>query len=58
MSAIPKNYNFQVKPEVNINDASEIRHWIQHWNVTEIELRKVVAEVGTEVDAVRVALGK
>ena len=44
--------------EVNINDASEIRRWTQHWNVTESELRRTVAEVGTEVDAVRVALGK
>lgn len=44
--------------EVNINDASEIRRWIQHWNITEEELRKTVAEVGTEVDAVRIALGK
>ena len=44
--------------EVNINDASEIRRWTQHWNITEAELRKTVAEVGTEVDAVRIALGK
>lgn len=44
--------------EVNINDASEIRRWMQHWNVTEAELRRTIAEVGTEVDAVRIALGK
>lgn len=44
--------------EVNINDASEIRRWMQHWNITEAELRKTVAEVGTDVDAVRTALGK
>ncbi|HEV7618877.1 MAG TPA: DUF3606 domain-containing protein [Burkholderiaceae bacterium] len=58
MSADLKNYNPQGSVELNINDASEIRHWIQHWNVTETELRKIVAEVGTEVDAVRTALGK
>lgn len=58
MSANPKNCSPQANFEVNINDTSEIRHWIQHWNVTEAELRKTVAEVGTEVDAVRVALGK
>jgi hypothetical protein len=44
--------------EININDASEVRRWTQHWNVTEAELRKVVAEVGTEVSEVRTALGK
>lgn len=44
--------------EVNINDASAIRRWTQHWNVTEAELRKTIAEVGTEIDAVRIALGK
>lgn len=44
--------------EVNINDASEIRRWMQHWNITEAELRKTVADVGTDVDAVRIALGK
>ena len=44
--------------EININDASEVRRWMQHWNITEEELRKTVAEVGTEVDAVRIALGK
>jgi hypothetical protein len=44
--------------EVNIKDPSEVRRWMQHWDVTESELRKTVAEVGTEVDAVRIALGK
>lgn len=44
--------------EVNVNDASEVRRWMQHWNVTEEELRKTIAEVGPEVDAVRIALGK
>jgi hypothetical protein len=44
--------------EVNVNDASEIRRWMQHWNVTETDLRKIIAEVGTDVDAVRIALGK
>jgi hypothetical protein len=44
--------------EVNINDPSEVRRWMQHWDVTEAELRKTIAEVGTEVEAVRIALGK
>jgi hypothetical protein len=58
MSANPKNYRSQFNFEVNINDSAEIQHWIEHWNVSEMELRKTVAEVGTEVDAVRIALGK
>lgn len=44
--------------EVNVNDASEVRRWMQHWSVTEAELRMTIAEVGTDVDAVRIALGK
>jgi Protein of unknown function (DUF3606) len=52
------NFESQSDWEVNINDASEVRHWMQHWNVTEVELRKAVAEVGTDVTEVRIALGK
>ncbi|MDB5764466.1 MAG: hypothetical protein JWQ21_3461 [Herminiimonas sp.] len=52
------NLNSRGDWEVNINDASEIRYWMQHWNVSEVDLRKAVAEVGTEVAAVRIALGK
>jgi|GEM_PF-2760031 len=48
----------QAEWEVNINDASEVRHWMQHWNVTETELRRAVAEVGTDVAELRIALGK
>jgi len=48
----------QAEWEVNINDASEVRHWMQHWNVTEAELRRAVAEVGTDVAELRIALGK
>jgi len=53
-----KNFDSQSDWEVNINDTSEVRHWMQHWNVTEVELRKAVAEVGTDVSEVRIALGK
>jgi hypothetical protein len=52
------NFQSQAASEININDASEVRRWTQHWNVSEVELRKVVAEVGTEVNEVRTALGK
>jgi hypothetical protein len=52
------NFQAQSPLEININDASEVRRWTQHWNVSEVELRKVIAEVGTEVSEVRTALGK
>jgi hypothetical protein len=52
------NFQAQGLGEININDASEVRRWTQHWNVSEVELRKVVAEVGTEVNDIRTALGK
>jgi hypothetical protein len=51
-------FQAQGPAEININDASEVRRWTQHWNVSEVELRKVVAEVGTELSEVRIALGK
>jgi hypothetical protein len=53
-----KSVNLHVRSEVNINEASEIRHWMQHWNVSEAELRRAIAEVGPEIDEVRVALGR
>jgi hypothetical protein len=54
-----RNFDLDINDfEVNINDASEVRRWMQHWDITEVELRKTVAEVGTEVEAVRIALGK
>jgi len=58
---MPANLNSldsQRDREVNINDASEIRYWMQHWDVSETELRKAVAEVGTEITEVRTMLGK
>lgn len=56
---LKRNFDIHLNDfEVNINDASEVRRWMQHWNVTEAELRKTIAEVGTEVDAVRIALGR
>jgi hypothetical protein len=48
----------QAAMEININDASEVRRWTQHWNVSEVELRMAVADVGTGLDDIRTALGK
>lgn len=58
MSAEFKNYDQQVVEEININDASQIRYWTQRWDVSEVDLRKAVAEVGTEIDEIRICLGK
>jgi hypothetical protein len=58
MSADFKNNDPQVIEEINVNDASQIRYWTQRWDVSEAELRKAVADVGTEVDEIRIALGK
>lgn len=48
----------QLVQEVDINDPSQIRYWTKRWNVGEAELRKAVADVGTEVNEIRIALGK
>lgn len=58
MSANLNSLDSQSDWVVNINDASDIRYWMQHWNVTETELRKAVADVGTDVAEVRTTLGK
>lgn len=58
MSAEYKEYDQQVVEEINVNDASQIRYWTQRWDVSERDLRKAVADVGTEVSEIRIALGK
>lgn len=58
MSAELKNDDQQVVEEINVNDASQIRYWTQRWDVSEGELRKAVADVGTEISEIRIALGK
>lgn len=52
LGAIPAEW------KVNVNDASEIQYWMECWNVSEVELRKAIAEVGTDVSELRIALGK
>jgi hypothetical protein len=51
-------FNLQPLGELDINDPSEVRRWMQHWNVSEVDLRKAVAEVGTDIAEVRSMLGK
>ena len=37
---------------VNVNETYEVRYWSQRFNVSEEELKKAVAEVGTSANAV------
>lgn len=48
----------QDRKRINLNEDYEIRDWTQSLGVTEEELRKAVAAVGDQTDAVREYLGK
>jgi len=48
----------QDRTRINLNESYEVRDWTESLGVTEEELRKAVAEVGDQADAVRVHLGK
>lgn len=44
--------------EVDINDPDQMQYWMQQWEVSERDLRMAVANVGTEVAELRIALGR
>jgi transposase-like protein len=44
--------------ELNINDPSQLHRWMQQWEVSERDLRMAVANVGTQVAELRIALGR
>ena len=44
--------------EIDINDLQAIEYWTEHWNVSEVELRKAIAEVGTNAVDLSIILGK
>ena len=48
----------EVDTELDINDASQLQYWMEQWDVSEHDLRMAVANVGTEVAELRVALGR
>ncbi|MGJ7506526.1 DUF3606 domain-containing protein [Variovorax sp. GT1P44] len=48
----------QDRARINVNENQEITEWTQSLGVTEEQLRKAVAEVGDQADAVRVHLGR
>lgn len=44
--------------ELDINDPSQLNYWMEQWEVSERDLRMAVANVGTEVAELRLALGR
>jgi hypothetical protein len=58
---MPKEYDdmaLDADEELNINDPSDLHHWMEHWEVSERDLRMAVANVGTQVAELRIALGR
>ncbi|MGJ7506004.1 DUF3606 domain-containing protein [Variovorax sp. GT1P44] len=53
-----ENRGAQDRSRININEAHEVRYWVQRFDVTEEDLRKAVAEVGVSADRVAEFLGK
>lgn len=48
----------EIEQELDINDPSQIQYWMQQWEVSEHDLRMAVADVGTQVAELRVALSR
>lgn len=44
--------------ELDINNPSQLHYWMEQWEVSERDLRMAVANVGTEVAELRLALGR
>ena len=44
--------------QLDINNASQLQYWMEQWDVSERDLRMAVANVGTEVAELRVALSR
>jgi hypothetical protein len=53
-----ENRGAQDRSRIDINEAHEVRYWIQRFDVTEEALRRAVAEVGVSVDEIAEHLGK
>jgi hypothetical protein len=52
------NSGAQDRSRIDINEAHEVRYWIQRFDVTEEALRKAVAEVGVSAIEIAEHLGK
>jgi hypothetical protein len=53
-----ENRGAQDRSRIDINEAHEVRYWIQRFDVTEEALRKAVAEVGVSAIEIAEHLGK
>ncbi len=58
MSEEFENMALEADAELDINDPSQIQYWIEQWDVSERDLRMAVANVGTDVAELRIALGR
>jgi hypothetical protein len=45
------------RSHIAMQDRAEVRHWLKHFGVTEVELKCAVDKVGNSVVAVRKQLG-
>ncbi|RYF69262.1 MAG: DUF3606 domain-containing protein [Comamonadaceae bacterium] len=52
------NAGVQDRARININEPHEVDYWTQHLDVSEVDLRKAVAEVGVSARAIAEHLGK
>lgn len=48
----------ELDAELDINDPGQVQYWMGRWDVSERDLRMAVANVGTEVSELRIALGR
>jgi hypothetical protein len=58
---MPKEFDdmtLDADKELNINDPSQLHQWMEQWEVSERDLRMAVANVGTQVAELRIALGR
>jgi hypothetical protein len=53
-----ENMTLAAETELDINDPSQLHYWMEELEVSERDLRMAVANVGTEVSELRVALGR
>lgn len=54
----PKNTGEPDRSLVNLSQKHEVAYWTGKWNVSEEELRRAVAAVGSSADKVARHLGK
>lgn len=52
------NRGAQDRARINVSEEHEVRYWTDALGVSEEELRRLVAEVGDQAEAVRTALAE